>query len=183
MKNKDTENNIKECTNCKTSTCYKWFSGPMCRICYRQKPEIREKELKVIRKYKENNNEKILLTKKEWRKQNYNYDSLRCKVDIDFKIKKRLRTRVWHGLKHEWKTGSAIRDLGCSIDELKIHLESKFQPGMTWGNYGSWHIDHIIPLNSFDLRSKDQFLSANNYTNLQPLWAKENLSKGSKHVL
>ena len=78
------------------------------------------------------------------------------------------------------KSGSAVKDLGCSIKDLKIHLEEQFQEGMNWNNHGSWHIDHRKPLASFDLTKREQLLAAVHFTNLQPLWAKDNLSKGSK---
>jgi DNA-directed RNA polymerase subunit M/transcription elongation factor TFIIS len=102
--------------------------------------------------------------------------------NILFKIKCNLRTRLCHALKNNWKQGSAIRDLGCSIPELKTYLESKFQPGMTWDNWttNGWHIDHIIPLSSFNLTDKKDFLKACHYTNLQPLWAYDNFKKGAK---
>jgi hypothetical protein len=63
--------------------------------------------------------------------------------------------------------------------QLKQYLESKFQTGMTWKNWSKdgWHLDHIIPLVKFNLQDKQQFLIAYNYTNLQPLWAKDNLEK------
>jgi hypothetical protein len=83
-------------------------------------------------------------------------------------------------LKTNAKAGSAVSDLGCSIPELKAYLEKMFQPGMTWENWGAWHIDHIIPLASFDLTDREQFLKACHYTNLQPLWAPDNQRKG-KH--
>ena len=78
------------------------------------------------------------------------------------------------------KLTKEAKDLGCTIKELKIYLESKFQPGMTWENHGrfGWHIDHEVPLSSFDLTDREQFLKACHYTNLQPLWWNENLSKG-----
>lgn len=65
---------------------------------------------------------------------------------------------------------------------FKVYLESLFQPGMVWENYGNdgWHIDHVRPLSSFDLLDPVQFSQACHYTNLQPLWAKDNLSKGNK---
>jgi len=93
-----------------------------------------------------------------------------------------LRTPLRQALKSNQKTGSAIEDLGCSIDELIIHLESLWQEGMNWNNYGfyGWHIDHKIPLNSFDLTDREQFLKACHYTNLQPLWMEDNLSKQDK---
>ena len=85
-------------------------------------------------------------------------------------------------IKNNFKAGSAVNDLGCSIDFLYKYLEVKFQPGMTWKNWGrkGWHIDHVTPLDWFDLANREQFLTANHYTNLQPLWWKDNLSKGSR---
>lgn len=80
------------------------------------------------------------------------------------------------------KAGSSVRDLGCSIEDFKNYIETKFVPGMDWENWSrdGWHLDHIRPLSSFDLTDRNQFLKAVHYTNFQPLWAKDNLSKGSK---
>lgn len=78
------------------------------------------------------------------------------------------------------KTGSAVRELGCSIEELILWLESQFQPEMSWKNYGLWHIDHRKPLSSFDLTKMDQVKVACHWSNLQPLWALDNLSKGAR---
>lgn len=64
--------------------------------------------------------------------------------------------------------------------ELRAHLETRFLPGMTWENYGAWHIDHVRPLASFDLTDRAQLLQACHYTNLQPLWARDNRSKGAR---
>jgi hypothetical protein len=82
-------------------------------------------------------------------------------------------------MKNHARSGSAVRDLGCTIPELRAHLEKQFQLNMTWKNHGlyGWHIDHIKPLVKFDLTNRDQFLQACNYTNLQPLWAAQNLCK------
>jgi hypothetical protein len=70
--------------------------------------------------------------------------------------------------------------IGCSINELRAHLEAKFKEGMSWENYGKWHIDHIIPCSAFNLTDIQQQQECFNYKNLQPLWAKENWSKGNK---
>lgn len=75
-----------------------------------------------------------------------------------------------------------MRDLGCSIEQLRKYLAARFQPGMTWNNYGKWHIDHIVPLSSVDLRDREQLLKACHYSNLQPLWAGDNSRKGAKAV-
>jgi len=69
-----------------------------------------------------------------------------------------------------------------SIEGLKNILESKFQSGMNWENYGEWHIDHIRPLSSFDLTNPTELKLACHYSNLQPLWAYDNLSNSDKRV-
>lgn len=178
---------VRSCTICNTNQTTKWFSGPLCRKCYRQQPSVRERELIAMRNYRSLNREKILCKKKEWRQRHSNYDSVRCKHDVEFRLKKRLRTRLWHAMKHDWKTGSAVHDLGCSVAELKIYLESKFEQWMTWENYGpyrkdvkTWNVDHIIPLDAVDLTDCDQLKKVCHFTNLRPLESKKNLIKGNR---
>ena len=107
---------------------------------------------------------------------------------IQGKLKERLRSRIRSSVKNfvknGQKAGSAVTDLGCTIEDLKLHLESLFQEGMSWENWSmyGWHIDHIIPLASFNLENREDLLKACHYTNLQPLWAKDNLSKGKKEI-
>lgn len=106
---------------------------------------------------------------------------IRESSSIDEKLKKNLRSRLYDYVVEKNKCNiSAVRHLGCSIEALKQHIESQFTEGMSWDNYGEWHIDHIKPLSKFDLSNKEQFKAACHYTNLQPLWAKDNLSKGAK---
>lgn len=116
------------------------------------------------------------------------YVRWRIRTDVQFKLRHHLRVRLRSAIKGQYKAGSSVRDLGCSIGELKVHLENQFLPGMTWDNWGNstsictkWHIDHIRPLASFDLTDRAQFLEACHYTNLQPMWSCENLSKGDKY--
>jgi hypothetical protein len=105
--------------------------------------------------------------------------------NIQFKLKRRLRSRLYNALKGGFKAGSAVGLLGCPVDRLKAHLEASFHPhpatgaSMTWDNYGAWHIDHIKPLDAFDLTEHTDLVVACHYTNLQPLWAEDNLSKGA----
>ncbi len=114
----------------------------------------------------------------------------RFKNDIIFKLQQILRNRTRCAIKSNRKIGPTIDFIGCSIEELKLKFESLFYPNpetgemMTWENYGyyGWHIDHIIPLSAFDLTDPKQFKKACHYTNLQPLWWKENLSKGNKII-
>lgn len=106
----------------------------------------------------------------------------RCRADATFKLSTRVRSAVSAALSRGRKSKGTELYLGCSFTELRVHLERQFAPGMTWDNYGvrGWHIDHIRPLNSFDLSDSAQQAMAFHYTNLQPLWAKDNLAKGAK---
>ena len=103
----------------------------------------------------------------------------RLKTNIQFRLSISLRNRLRAAIKNGYKSGSAVRDLGCTIPELKFYLEGQFQDGMTWENWtiDGWHIDHKIPLFLYNLEDREQFLQACHYTNLQPMWAEENLRK------
>ena len=92
----------------------------------------------------------------------------------------RYRRLLNHALKGNIKTSSTEEYLGCSFEEFKQHLESKFIEGMSWDNRPEWHIDHIIPISSAKNIEEAQKLS--HYTNLRPLWASDNISKGKKEL-
>ena len=140
--------------------------------------------------YREENKTTCLALQAEWRathreqirQYHINYFQKVRKHDLNFKLRNNLRIRLYKALKNDQKVGSAVSDLGCTIEELKKYLESQFKPGMTWENWSryGWHIDHVVPLVHFDLTDPKQFKKACNYTNLQPLWAQDNLSKGDK---
>jgi hypothetical protein len=90
-----------------------------------------------------------------------------------------IRNRVYSALKN-YKEGKKLHTMeyvGCNVEQLRNHLESQFVDGMTWENQGDWHIDHIRPCASFDLSNEDERQRCFHYTNLQPLWATDNLSK------
>ena len=151
--------------------------------------EANKEKLKIQKKtYNELNKEKRKVQKKAYFESNkikiFEQRKNRLITDIQYKLSINLRSRLRIAINANYKSGSAVKDLGCSIDELKQYLESKFQPGMTWDNWtiDGWHIDHIKPLSSFDLTDRNQLLEACHYTNLQPLWAIDNLSKGAKTV-
>jgi hypothetical protein len=130
------------------------------------------------------------LQRKKWRKENISrvhettrvYKRNKWKNNIQFKLSESLRNRLHDALKNNYKKGMVLEHLGCTIPELKIHLEKQFQPGMTWGNWAQfgWHVDHIIPLDTFDLTDEKQLSQVCHYTNLQPMWWLENLSKSKK---
>lgn len=102
------------------------------------------------------------------------------KTDLNFIMRERLSSRLRKALNGESKSISTINLLGCSIKDLKIYLEKKFKKGMSWKNKHLIHIDHIRPCASFDLTDPKQQQICFHYTNLQPLWAQENMSKGAK---
>ena len=104
----------------------------------------------------------------------------RMAEDPTFLLTKRLRCRVWYALCGAKKQDTNVRLLGCTPEQARRHVENQFKSGMSWKNYGDWHIDHIRPCSSFDLTDLEQQRQGFNYTNLQPLWSIENLSKGSK---
>ena len=111
------------------------------------------------------------------------YEKNRKLTDPEFKIMKTLRSRLGTALKtqNSNKYNNTIDLLGCSVSFLKDYLEAKFKDGMTWNNHGEWHIDHIKPCASFNLLQEEEQKKCFHYTNLQPLWAAENLSKGCKY--
>lgn len=178
----------------------KWYEANKEKIKIKSKKRyllIQSNELtksefqKKIKDYYNLNKNKINIKRKDYLKINKDkinqtkrkYQKDQIKNNIQFKLARTLRRRLYFAIKNNLKSGSAVKDLGCTINELKIYLESKFLEGMTWKNYGlhGWHIDHIKPLSLFDLTKREQFLQAIHYTNLQPLWAKDNLSKGNKY--
>lgn len=112
---------------------------------------------------------------------NTQYYGFRLKNDLDFRLKHNLRSRFYNAIKRNSKKSSVIDHIGCSIDQLKAHLESKFQPGMTWENYGPvWEIDHIVSLCNYDLSKLENLNNAWNFNNLQPLFKKQNRTKKKK---
>ena len=132
------------------------------------------------------NKDKINTRNKLWAKNNKDKVNRRAKHlyknDPIYRIKNLLRSRLGHAIRGNSKKGSAIQALGCSIEEFRQYIESQFKKGMTWDNWSlkGWHIDHIIPLKMFNLEDPIEFKKACHYTNLQPMWAKNNLSKGCK---
>lgn len=167
----------------------------------------REKNREYLREYRIKNKEKIKQLNKKWRENNKEYirdkhreyisknpkkkgnpvvwDKEKYRNNISFRIKVSLRNRIRAALKNRFKTGSVSKELG-GIDEAIKHIESMFHDNpvtgekMNWNNWGvhGWHLDHIKPLSFFDLEDPEEFKAACHFSNLQPLWAKENLSKG-----
>lgn len=131
------------------------------------------------------NIEKILQKNKNWFKQNKehwrNYLRNRSKTDLSFRLKNNLRTRIQSALKGHNKSLSTMLLLGCEVDYLMYHLQEQFTEGMSWDNYGDWHVDHIKPCALFDMSEPEEQRKCFSYLNLQPLWAEDNFKKSDKY--
>ena len=113
-----------------------------------------------------------------------NYENRQYRESTEYRLKHNLRSRVGAALRAQRasKNWNLLNIVGCSTTELMAHLETQFQPGMTWENWAfdGWHIDHIRPCASFDLTDEAQQLECFHFSNLQPLWAVDNLTKSDK---
>ena len=147
-----------------------------------QSSEAHEKQLASVRKWKENNREKNLeinrISRKrmmpKWRKN-------RKLVDPSYHISETIRSYISRSIKGKIKEKKRTEEIvGIDFKDLVRYLEKKFKPGMTLSNYGKWHIDHIKPVAKFDLTISGELEKCFHYTNLQPLWAIDNLKKGKK---
>lgn len=128
-----------------------------------------------IKQYREKNKVRI-------KKYNTQYMKEKRNKDIGFRILSNCRTRLYQVIKGNLKSASTKKLIGCSVEKLLEHLESQFQEGMTWDNYGEWHVDHIKPCALFDFTKEEEQKECFHYTNLQPLWAEDNLRKSDKYI-
>jgi len=142
--------------------------------------------LKQGKEYRKNNPNKISYMRKQWRIKNPTYTAdwiAKKKTDSPmFRLNSNIRCLIYISVKGN-KNGQHWELLvGYTLKQLKVHLEALFQPGMSWDNYGRWHIDHIIPMSlwQFEKPEDREFKQCWALCNLQPLWAKENLRKYNK---
>lgn len=150
--------------------------------------EHRAKINEINKRYRKNNPEKVRAFSSRYSKLperlRYAREAVKLKrnTNVGFRMATNLRTRVRMALRGVAKSESTQGLLGCSVDFLKIHLQKQFTEGMSWDNYGysGWHVDHIKPCSRFDLTNPQQQKECFHYTNLQPLWARENIIKSNK---
>ena len=152
----------------------------------KNKQKIKEQSVK----WAENNKEKVKQNKKQWYEKNkaihnqkaVEYRRKKRKSDPLQRIKESLSANLRNALSGRGKGQKTLDYLCISIDEFKSYIENKFTEGMTWENYGlhGWHLDHIQPVQSFDHSDEEQVKKCWHYSNFQPLWAEDNLSKGCK---
>lgn len=187
----------KRCTKCFLIKPFKEFppqkEGFMgvkaqCKECnkkydkkFQEKTNYRTKRDKT-QKAKEYRKQYVEKNKDWWRKYEREYKTSRRQEDMFFKIKSNLSSRLSDLIQNRIIGQRTIELLGCDRNTFLQHIESQFTEGMTWENYGlkGWHIDHIIPISSYDLTNESEVKKACHYSNLQPLWWKDNLEKGNK---
>jgi hypothetical protein len=187
----------KICSKCKIEKDFCEFHRGKTKDGYQYKCKECKKEYSKLNFIKENNR-KTLWAKnnptkvKESKQKYYNnntdkeqfrnnqYTQNRKKIDIVFKLSCVSRTRLIEFLKIKniTKKNKTFNYIGCTPQFLKEYLETKFVSGMSWDNHGEWHIDHIIPLSS--AKNENDVYMLCHYTNLQPLWAEDNLKKSNK---
>lgn len=175
---------VLNCSNCNQilpitrfykDRCQKTGYDCWCKDC-RREFQIRRLNTEEGKKYNRTQTREYRQTEKG-KMYNRIYNNKKFKQDINYKTAKLLRNRILRVLKGNIKSANSLNLLGCSVDELKIHLEQQFELGMTWDNQGGkngWQIDHIIPCAKFDLSIPENQRICFNYRNLQPMWAKEN---------
>lgn len=203
------ENDI-EMKHCPTCDKWKAFSeynkqssswdklARMCRNCYceyknsKRKNDEKYKQSDILykQKYEQSGRRKEVskiryeIKKDEILKKNIAYNKKKYNTNPYFKVVCSIRTRISKLLKQKNadKYNKFYNYLGCSKEEFILYFQAKFKERMKWENHGEWHIDHIKPCASFNLLNEDEQKKCFHYTNLQPLWASENLSKGCKYV-
>jgi hypothetical protein len=164
------------CKECKLKNNHKW------------RKENKEKVVNIGKIWREKNKENIRKRIKEWEIKNYRKirdrknkkTKERRKKDPVYHMMNKVRCRLRKYLitLNITKKNKTFDIVGCTPQELKEYLEKKFINGMTWENRSEWHIDHIIPLSS--AKTEEELYKLCHYTNLQPLWAEENMKKGNK---
>lgn len=148
----------------------KEIANACARNAYLSNPE---KFIEKRRLWSKANKEKENAMQRRWA-------SRQRKTNPSFRIEASLRGRIWHALRGRGKADSFKNLLGCSVNELRSWLSGWFRPGMSWENYGNvWHIDHHKPCALFNLLEPEQQKQCFHYLNLRPLFAEENLRKGS----
>jgi len=181
-------------------------AGNRCKDCHKKAHEQwLEKNKGYMAEWRKRNRKQRVDYNREWRRNNpersrghwqkyrnnnrdrvREMESVRCKDrwanDPQYMTMKRLRCRVYMAMSRAGATKShrTLSLIGCSAKALKQHIESQFSTGMSWENHSEWHIDHIVPCAAFDLTDPVAQKKCFNYANLRPLWAHENLSKGTK---
>ena len=152
----------------------------------------REQQSAYHKQYRANNADRIRIRNREFiknnrekvRKQRTIYNRRYLQRNLSARIRARLRCRFGQAVRLGYKSSSVTSLLGCSIGDFKIYLESLFQSGMSWDNYGigkgKWNLDHIMPCAIFDLTKPEHQKRCFHFSNMQPMWSDDNMRKSDK---
>ena len=146
------------------------------KLAYQKEQRLNKPE--YMKNYRINKKKRIRQVTNAWKKH-------KLKTDLNFKLKQNIKTRIISVLKGTSKSENTAKLLGCSIDKFIMYLEAQFwkDERIDWITYGprGWHLDHIRPCASFDLTDPEQQKICFHYTNMQPLWWKDNIAKADKY--
>lgn len=195
----------KKCIKCNRTRIVKFFHNnkrskdglyTYCKDCKKTDDKIyclnnRKAVLLRKQKYYINNKDILAQKKKEYQQKIENkikrkkykrlYERQRKKNDYLYKLTQNYKNRINKALKGIGRKSKTTEQLlGCTVDDFKRHIEEQFTDGMNWKNQGQWHIDHIVPISSATTMQERELLF--HYSNCQPLWAKDNLSKSDKII-
>lgn len=173
---------VKICSACRVSKPLDNFTTSMSRCKTCRAADARERYRKNPTKVRAINTKWEAANADRMRKYRAAYMRSRAQTDVNFALTKRMRHRLWKALRGQGSWTECQTLLGYTVEDLRRHLESQFQEGMSWDNFGEWHIDHVVPLCSFHNLAdmEEEFIEAWSLNNLQPLWAVDNLRKGGK---
>jgi len=185
-KNKGTKDGIDTCCkSCKglstTQSAERYYQENKERILARNR--ITNKEYRD----RENSREGIRLSQEKFRKSNVGYSNKysrkKKQEDLIFKLSSAVRVLLYNSFKRACngafpKRSRSVGMLGCSMEDFISHIASQFTEGMALENHGEWHLDHVVPI--VLAKTEEDIIRLNHYTNFQPLWARDNLSKGCK---
>ncbi len=178
-----------QCNECKNKTWKKYYDENSEELNGKTKIRNDKNYQHNLEKYRNYRHEWYVSNKDKRKSYMSDYIKARMKTDIEFKLVFNLRRRLRSAVigQKTTKANHTMDLIGCSSDFLKKHLESKFRDGMSWKNYGKkhnelrgWEIDHILPCSSFNLIDEIEQYKCFHWTNLQPLWREENISKSAR---
>ena len=180
-----------DCANQRQRKYYEEGRYQSKREIYLKSDSYKKSRQKTLKKYNTSERGKIIRNinaakfrqTTKYKERRKSYESEKRKSDVNFRLRKNLRGIIHQYIKRTKgvKANNTIKLTGCSLNQLRDHLQKKFKEGMNWENYGDWHIDHIKPASLFDLTKENEQKEAFHYSNLQPLWARENIIKSDKY--
>lgn len=183
----------KICSKCKESKNLQYFNkfkrskdgySYSCKCCNKEIAHRGDAKYRAKQGYSEILSRSYFKNKTTRLKANIDRAKQRRKTDVVFRIVSNCRSRIHKVIKNNKKTDRSLILIGCSGNQLKLHLEQQFTEGMSWSNYGKdgWEIDHIKPCSLFNMVDPEEQRKCFHYTNLQPLWALDNKIKSNKYV-